>query len=488
MIAFSSPTNIVSHIRSLRFIVATSVLLLLGSPCQAATTPAFPGAHGGGAETPGGRKGKIIYVTNLNDSGPGSFREAVLAKGPRIVLFKVGGTIRLKSGIWVENPYLTVAGQTAPGGGITISGEDIKGKAPVLGFYRTHDIIIRYLTLRRGVNDQTTTGGTPSNQNNINLYSAYNVIVDRCSLSWGNHNNLGIWGDPGDPVKNITVSYSILSEAPTRNQSTGFNAGQSTRDDMDRVTDVDLHHNYFAHNGHRSPLLKVKRGRIVNNIIFDWWWYGSGFVNGVNLDIIGNLYRDTSSSNRNFPIQYQGYDNDGPNGLASIYVAGNRAWNQLNPAEDNWNMMAEDEPRTKRVVRPVRSQFRRSPFVPLPAQAYPITIDSVDSLETTVLSKVGNSSGLRADGTWFQRRDAIDARVIADFHNGTHRRLDNQKDVGGYAVIAGGTAPADSDSDGMPDAWEEKWGLNVQVDNSSEDTDNDGYTDIEEFLNGTSPK
>src|SRR5690242_2505727 len=147
-------------------------LLALASPISAvaADLPAFPGAEGFGANTPGGRGGKVIFVTNLDDSGPGSFRAACEAEGPRIVIFRVSGTIKLKSQLTVRNPYLTIAGQTAPGDGIAL-------RDYTFGVM-THDVVVRYLRSRLG--DETA-----QEADCIDLLNgAHDCVIDHCSATW----------------------------------------------------------------------------------------------------------------------------------------------------------------------------------------------------------------------------------------------------------------------------------------------------------------
>ena len=140
--------------------------------------PAFPGAEGFGAETPGGRGGKVIEVTNLSDSGPGSFRAACEAKEPRIVVFRTGGTVMLKSGIEITNPYITIAGQSAPGGGICLRNDPVNRFTPIT--VSTHDVVIRYLRIRPGASTEKT-----GYLNAMEVLSGgYNVVIDHCSLSW----------------------------------------------------------------------------------------------------------------------------------------------------------------------------------------------------------------------------------------------------------------------------------------------------------------
>src|SRR5687767_126586 len=185
-------------------LVATLVLLSTITPsgyAAGATVKAFPGAMGFGTDTPAGRGGKVIYVTNLNDSGAGSLRAALVTSSPRTVVFKVSGTITLASDIIVKSPFLTVAGQTAPGEGVQIRGAQIK--------IATHDVLIRYLKMRTG---DLRTASDPADRDSLALNhatEAYRIVIDHSTLIWGPDIG-GISFLNG--VHDATVSNSILGE------------------------------------------------------------------------------------------------------------------------------------------------------------------------------------------------------------------------------------------------------------------------------------
>lgn len=177
------------------------------------TVKAFPSAEGFGARTVGGRGGRVIEVTNLNDSGPGSFREAVAAKGPRTVVFRTGGTITLLSSITVINPYLTIAGQTAPGAGITLKNHPTNERSPLS--IRTHDVIVRYIRSRPGpaatptstLDGIQTVGPDRLNGTTVGPTNVYNIIIDHCSVSWAVDENLQVSG-----TRDTTIQWNIIAE------------------------------------------------------------------------------------------------------------------------------------------------------------------------------------------------------------------------------------------------------------------------------------
>ena len=220
--------------------------------------PAFPGAWGGGMFTTGGRGGQVIEVTNLNDDGPGSFRAAVEAEGPRIVIFRVAGIIQLESNIDIDNPNITIAGQSAPGDGICLANHSLN--------INTENVILRHLRVRRGRPE----GGQGSD--NIGGNPIGQIIVDHCSASWGMDENLSLYRymkpmPDGSrlklPVKNTTVQYCISSEA--------LNAGDHAFGGTWGGEDSTFHHNLFACNTGRNPSIGMSgEFDYRNNVIFNW--------------------------------------------------------------------------------------------------------------------------------------------------------------------------------------------------------------------------
>ena len=216
--------------------------------------PAFPGAVGFGAKAKGGRGGVVLFVENLNDSGPGSLRAALEAEGPRTVIFRTGGTIEIKSVITVRHPFLTIAGQTAPGGGIAVK---IDGKTDIGTInIDTHDVIVRHLRVRPGPAIQGSENGDAITL----LDKAHDVIIDHCSLSWGTDEVINGWYG----ANHITVQHCIISEAlhQSVHQKGPHGMGMLFGDKNKRVT---IHRNLFAHNNQRNPLLSSHRQRNVSD-------------------------------------------------------------------------------------------------------------------------------------------------------------------------------------------------------------------------------
>ena len=223
----------------------------------------FPGAEGFGAKTVGGRYGKVIEVTNLNDSGPGSLREAIDAPDPRIVVFRVAGTIELKSRLDITNPYITIAGQTAPGGGITLKNHPSNVDGTLI--VETHDVIIRYIRSRPGAPSSKSDNGDAIE---INGSEAYNVIVDHCSFSWAIDEVVSTWYDTHD----ITIQWSIISEGLYCSQHEKGCHSMGLLVGSEGAKNISVHHNLLSSNHERNPL--VETGGlvdVVNNVIYNAW-------------------------------------------------------------------------------------------------------------------------------------------------------------------------------------------------------------------------
>jgi len=451
---------------------------------QALAVTAFPGAEGSAAETVGGRGGKVIEVTNLNGSGPGSLREACEATGPRTVVFRVSGVIDLQGNqIRIKNPYITIAGQTAPAGGITIKGHELS--------VETHDVIVRFLKLRTGTEyplpDQV------GDALGMNGSGVYNAIINHCSMSWAHDENAQIWHWSADKAPhNITYSWNIISEG-IEGHSTGFIAG--SYDNTKDFKDVSLHHNLFANTSHRLPLIKIASAKMINNLVYNWRHYATGIKGGAHMDIIANKYKpgpETSSSKyQEVTVEDSGYGDptyprSGAPGYASLYLKGNIGPNQSSESGDNWGMVYRRDTVTNARDPLSRSTFERT--TPLAKDRYPITIDSVAVAEKNVLSDSGASRRINEKGEWVADRGMVDNRIINDYKNGTGHIPVTEKEVGGYPVFPSGTPYADRDHDGMADVWEDMYGFDKNnYSDNAQDKDNDGYTNLEEFINGTNP-
>lgn len=460
-----------------------------------ANIPAFPGAEGGGAFSFGGRGGKVITVTNLNDSGPGSFREACEQGGARIVVFNVSGIIRLESPLIVRAPYITIAGQTAPGDGVCIAGESF--------WINTHDVVIRHMRFRRGETwvgrRDDAVGGNPVG----------NIMLDHLSTSWGLDENMSIyrhmWNDSTGKsdlklgTVNITIQNSIFSEAlDTWNHSFGSTLGGENCSFM---------RNLWANNTGRNPSIGWNGVfNFVNNVVFNWMHRsvdGGDYTSKYN--IINNYYKPGPVTPTDSQVGHRILKPESGRSMLSrkvygmAFVNGNVVEGNEKVTNDNWagGVQIESLGDTGDYTDDIRS---KTPF----AMPNLTIIDPYEAYDFV----------LENAGATLPRRDAVDERITRVVRTGVieyaenvnldgipkfeHRRLpdDSYKlgiitdisQVGGYPEYKG-TPYKDSDADGMPDWWEVKYGLNPNdASDANGDLNGDGYTNIEKFINGINPE
>jgi hypothetical protein len=425
-----------------------SLLALFGAlflSSSAFALPAFPGAQGFGSDTIGGRGGRVIEVTNLNGSGSGSLRAAIEASGPRIVIFRTGGTIDLTSSgaIEIKNPYITIAGQTAPGDGITIKGA---------GFgVSTHDVIIRSIRVRVGDNPE---GPNPDRRDGISVGNSYNIILDHCSFSWATDENMGTWY----PVNDVTFQHCISSEGLLNSiHSDGkHSCGMIFGPGADSVSVIG---SLLAHNHDRNPLTRAEKFIFTNNVVYNRGWKGTDIDYGsLKLSIVGNIYlKGPNIDIWKKSINIRGISSDG-----LVYTDDNICDTESDPPCYGGNAS-------------------NNTWIDTDPVDWPFGLTPKPSSE--VLDWVLDNVGAYPD-----RRDAVDIRIINDVKNGTGDFIDSQNEVGGWPTLDPGTPLQDSDHDGMPDTWETAHGLNPN--NSSDgnqDRDSDGYTNVEEYINSLIP-
>jgi len=433
-----------------------------------AEVPAFPGAEGFGASAKGGRSGDVIYVTNLNDGGVGSLRAAINQAGARTIIFRVGGTINLETSLSIRNPFITIAGQTAPGDGITLSLGPNETTSAL--FVEASDVVIRHIRIRVG---PASIGECCRDA--ITLFDgADRAIVDHVSLSWGTDETINAWGT----AKNISIQRSIISESLLI--SSHSEDGEIQPHSMgalfgDRVDGVSLHHNLFAHNNQRNPLINSNVGATyehVNNVIYNYGDFASVF-NGLGSDAlkvnhIGNLYLPGANSRLNrWEVGVQ------PGSSTSVYVRDNIGPHRQN-GDDEFAIVGSNV----NFVEPAPRSFQSN--TPFPVSNFPITTVSVNSVLSNVTADVGAT---------LPRQDSIDLRIIQDTFNGEGNVINDPSEVGGLINFVGGAPYADDDQDGMSNEWETLHRLdpNNSADRN-DDEDGDGYTNLEEFLNSTEPR
>lgn len=440
--------------------------------------PAFPGAWGAGMFTTGGRGGKVIAITNLNDSGPGSLRAALETEGPRIVVFLVAGTIKVNNDLNINYPDITIAGQSAPGDGICIAGTFN---------INTYNVIVRHIRVRRGV----PVGG--QGDDNIGGNPFHHIIIDHCSTSWGMDENISLYRHmrPSldgstqikDPSLNITVQWTISSEAlDARGHAFGGTWGGNPST---------FHHNLFASNTARNPSIGMSGAfDFRNNVIFNWRHRTMDGGDETSLiNVINNYYKPGPATNDNMRAVFARIEQ------RSMYSPGN-AW-----AEGGWYPKAQNRPGKWYVAGNVMDGNKevtnknwagmRGPEelarVNTPFEGWPVAPhETAEVAFESVLAKVGAT---------LPKRDAVDARVTEMVRTGKPMTetgiIKDISEVGGYPTLTYDPAkvPVDRDGDGMPDEWEIKY--NLDPENPADgvlDSDGDGYTNVEEYLNCTNPR
>ena len=460
-----------------------------------AKIPSFPGAEGGGMFSFGGRGGKVITVTNLNDRGPGSFREACETGGARIVVFNVAGIIRLKTPIIVRAPYITIAGQTAPGDGVCIAGESF--------WVNTHDVVVRHMRFRRGETNvgrrDDAFGGNPVG----------NIMIDHCSCTWGLDENISFYRhmfSPGAdykdlklPTVNVTIQNTISAKAlDTYNHAFGSTLGGENCSFM---------RNLWASNAGRNPSIGWNGiFNFVNNVTYNWVHRsvdGGDYTALYNM--INNYFKPGPLTPKNTPVGHRilkpesGRSKLGYYVFGRVYANGNIMEGYDAITKDNWagGIQVQEQANTDGYTENMKWN---EPF-PMPH----LTIMPAKDAYKYVLKNAGAT---------IPSRDIVDERIIEEVETGKpyyvegldpnsfyqfeHRRLPNDSykqgiitdisQVGGYPEYKG-TPYVDTDGDGMPDAWEKANGLNPNDSSDAvKDCTGDGYTNIEKYINGISTK
>lgn len=413
-----------NRVKSLLLVIALFHAWLAVSLASQDTLPVFPGATGFGTLTPAGRGGEIIRVSNLNDSGAGSLRDALGRDGKRIIVFTVGGTIRLDEDLQVSHPFVTIAGQTAPAPGITLRGAGLSIK--------THDVLVQHLRIRVG--DEPGSLPPPSRDAlNILGPSAFNVVVDHVSVSWAIDENMSTWFE----VHDITISNSIICEG--LHQSL-HNKGPHSKGLLigDKARRVTVYRNLFAKNADRNPLVKGGASvAIVNNLM-----YNSGSKKFIDLAddydsgpsavaVIGNVFiRGLDTPQKATAIRVHKSTKHG----SRVYIRDNEFRGDL------INYGTPFDPRS----------FEFPTHLMVKTAAVPSRL-----VEASVLSFAGARPA---------ERDVVDGRIINEVRSRTGRIINSQKDVGGWE-----NQPVTTREFDMP------------VDPNG-DMDGDGYTNIEEAL------
>lgn len=414
---------------------------------------AFPGAEGAGRFSLGGRGGVVARVTNLNDSGPGSLRAAIETRGARTIVFDIGGTIVLQSPLTIRQGRLTLAGQTAPGGGIALRGQPL--------IIAADDVVVRHLRVRLG--DE---GG--SQEDAVSITRGRRIILDHISASWSVDETLSAgsrYDAPERGIYDVTVQWSLIAESLN---ASGHDKGAHGYGSLVRGghgARMTFHHNLWASHQARMPRPgnynppavdpKGPRFEFRNNVFYNW----GGSHAGYNADtdshaayaFIANAYVPGPDSRGRWAFEES-------NPLA-------RAWFEANSMDgavpdDPWRLVRDGD----------RPGYR------LPARpdwADPATHTAQEAADA-VMARAGAGPV----------RDAVDARIVAGVRDRTGRIIDSQAQVGGWPDLAPGEPWIDGDGDGMPDAWETAHGLNpADPADGPADRNGDGFTNLEDWLN-----
>jgi hypothetical protein len=469
-----------------------------------ATIPAFPGAEGGGMHSFGGRGGRVFVVTSLDDSGPGTFREACEAGGPRIVVFNVAGIIRLKDRIRIRAPYITIDGSTAPGDGVCIAGNTVE--------LDTHDVVIRHMRFRRGetgVGDRNDSiGGNPIG----------NIMIDHVSASWGLDENMSMYRHmykPPDggkdlklPTVNITIQNSIFSE--------GLNTYHHAFGSTIGGTNCTFMRNLWANNTGRNPSMGMGGDfALVNNVIFNWRHRTTDGGDGTSrVNSIANYFKPGPGTPVDRPIGHRILKAESrtkppaEKEFGKFHVAGNVIEGNEQVTADNWAggvQFADEEDVKGEPLDDYNRRYLEASRAAEPFPMAPLRITSAQDAYDEVLAGAGAT---------LPRRDAVDERVVAMVRTGdvgkpvvepdlfdrlnkvkyTEERvrelvklvplgfITDPAQVGGYPEYRG-TPYADADKDGMPDDYEKARGLNpADAADAAADADGDGYTNVEAWL------
>jgi hypothetical protein len=391
---------------------------------QTSSLPVLPGAIGFGSTTVAGRGGQVLKVINLNPSGPGSLHAAVSASGPRVVVFEVSGTIRITSDMVIQNPYITIAGQTAPSPGIMIRGAALT--------IATHDVLVQHIRVRAGDDSE---GPAKDNRDALKIDNCcrptYNVVIDHCSFSWSVDENVSIWNSG---LYNVAFLNSISSEGlyiaghpgypPGTAHSKGFIIGPG-------ITKVSVYGNLFAHNHQRNIKVgdkSTKQIEQVNNLIYNW---GSTAADTEgDLNVIGNHF-------------ISGQNTTNPSLLVRTADARMYAFD---------NMGGTWWPGSTGTPNPVTQSSIPAERVMPSSEVYDYVLD--------------NAGARPAD------RDPVDTRIIQEVRTRTGSFRNTVQEAGGWPELAHNIRKVDSD---IP-------GIGAIPANTTIDSNGNGYSDLEEWL------
>jgi pectate lyase len=492
--------------------------------CGGAPCPAFPGAAGGGAGSVGGRGGVVIEVTNTNDSGTGSLRNCVQATGARTCVFRVAGVFNITSGDnYAGNPFLTIACQSAPGE-VIIGGPNSNGAALRIS---THDVVLRYCTF--SPDNANTTSGPDTGTVGITIVNCggdgtltsggcYNIISDHLTTRWSGNKS---WittsnftpavngnGNGDGPNHSITAQWSLDYE-PHEGHPVGFGTATDETCVGTRAnpaclsvyeTDIDFHHDMFVNVDHRIPENSNGSTRWINNIVYNWSFYANEWLGAEIIDDINNKFvkGNLNGQAQAHPIHFT-TNSPEMSGAPSVYVSGNifGAAGANTVASDQYGtLVSQITGENGDETGPIPSSWERSGSMAA-SNAFPIVSDAAENLDSLMLGTVGNSQHVDCSGNWVSHRDAADQRIVAQYQNGgsggfwpngvTYTGLSTfPTPTSGWQdnPITNFSACQESLHDGIPDQWKTLKGLSTTDANLYKRTASNGYTYLENYLNG----
>lgn len=453
--------------------LVTTYLFLCIMASVSGQITAFPGAEGFGKYASGGRGGMVAAVTNLNDSGEGSFRHALeqFPGQPLTIIFNVSGIIELQSRVQIKRSNLTIAGQTAPGDGICFKGHSlILNGASSKGNHG--NIIIRYIRSRPGGTLKTGLYG-------FDMENCQNVIVDHCSFSWANEECAAMYD-----TKNTTVQWCIVSEGL---YNAGHQKGVRGYGGVWGGQFASFHHNLFAHLNSRALRFNGSRAHDTtalidyrNNVVYNWGNANAAYGGEVNIEggvsqvnMVNNYYKPGPATPADVKFMHASYQAEKAKGIGQWFLDGNIM--EGNPALTKKNKSGIDLKELENTKEAIATR------------AFPI--EQPIPVET---AKDAYEKVLRYAGAIFPKRDAVDERIVLETKTGTAMGkgvfgkpgiIDDPMAVGGWPVYASTTAPLDSDKDGMPDSWEKANGLDPENPEDRNKVSSTGYTMLEMYVN-----
>lgn len=442
------------------------IIFMLAAMVLQAQTPAFPGAGGGGMYTTGGRGGKVLYVTSLDDNtNVGTLRWAIGQSGARTIMFKVSGTIALNSSLRINNGNVTIAGQTAPGDGICIKNYEL--------FVNADNVIIRFIRFRLG-NDK------PEVESDA-IWGRYrkNIIIDQCSMSWSIDECASFYSN-----ENFSLQWCIIAESLN---NAGHAKGAHGYGGIWGGKNASFHHNLIAHHNSRNPRfngwkrsglsytnpLDEERVDFRNNVIYNWGdnsSYGGEAAGKYN--IVNNYFKYGPATKSNVRSRITQVDVDASSSYGqrhgTYFIEGNFVFGNASVTSNNWSGVSYATGASQANARTT------TPFVTTPIAEHTAEVAFDRVLDYAGVSLV---------------RDRIDARIATEARNGTATYsgsvtkrpgiIDNPNDVGGYPTYNTATAPTDSDNDGIPDGW-----LDTHFPGKkATDLNAEGYTYLEVYIN-----